>query len=269
DLAQLEGEAQRIERRPPDLPVREGTAEDDQRFGLLVARGRALVGYVGGGGGALGQRGALLLARRPDLADRAGQLEPARGVVRGGGDDLAEHLHAEPVVAALERGNDLAPQGRGRLHHRAGIFLDLRLAADRAVCEIVALERLVGGKGEDGDQTGQRGRTGGTDERAHRRASLPETGVAHRSIHPAVRVEGKRVEFVTGWAEAAAGRRVADFAGTARGVKRPSSAIRRTEPHSCAQSGRSRAARGRPYLPPPASGKYSRRPPREHSPRPC
>src|SRR5262249_9526748 len=136
-------------------------------------------GDVGGGGGLLGERGALAVARRPDLADRTGELEPARGIVRRGGDDLTEQRHAEPVVAARERGVDLAPQGRGRLHDGAGVLLDLRLEADRAVGEIVAVEGLVGRCGKDGKQGEERGRKAGADERMHRRASLPGTGVVH------------------------------------------------------------------------------------------
>ncbi len=42
-------------------------------------------------------------------------------------------------------GIGLAAQRRHRLGHRPGVVLDLRLELDRAVGEIVALKRFVGG----------------------------------------------------------------------------------------------------------------------------
>ena len=60
----------------------------------------------------------------------------------------------------LEGGVGVVPQGGGRLGHRAGVALDLRLELDRRVVEIAALEGLVGG---------QRRKNGKSDERGGKR----------------------------------------------------------------------------------------------------
>ena len=147
DLAQFERGAQRIERRPPDRAVGKAAAHDQEAFGFLARIARALIGDVGGGGGALEQQSALAVVARTDLQHRLGQPQPVRAVVGGDRHDLSEDLHAAAEIVALEGGVRLAPQRRGGLRHRARFGLDLRFELDRRVGEIVALEGLVGGNG--------------------------------------------------------------------------------------------------------------------------
>ena len=107
DLAQIERQAQRIERRPPQLSVGHGAAEHRQRFGLLAAVAGALIGDVGGGRGALEQEGLLAVVGRADLEDRPGQAQPVAAVGRGDGGDLTYQLQPGPEVVAPEGGIDV------------------------------------------------------------------------------------------------------------------------------------------------------------------
>ena len=128
----------------------------------LVAVARALIGDVGGGRGAIEQQRALAVVARPDLQHGAREAQPVRGVVRRHGDELAEHRHAGAEIVLLEGGIGVAPQGGGRLGHRAGVALDLRFELDRRVVEIAALERLVGGRcGNTGRNQGKGDECGG------------------------------------------------------------------------------------------------------------
>ena len=121
----------------------------------------ALVGDIGGGRGAIEQQRALAVVARADLQHGARQPQPVRRVVRRHGDELAEHHHAGAEIAFLEGGVGVVPQGRGRLGHRAGVALDLRLELDRRVVEIAALEGLVGGeRGNDGKGNERGGKAG-------------------------------------------------------------------------------------------------------------
>ena len=54
-----------------------------------------------------------------------------------------------------------------------GFGLDLGFQLDRRVGEIVALERLVGGDGGDGQQQDERGGKGSANEREHGGSSIP------------------------------------------------------------------------------------------------
>ena len=93
-LANVERKPQRIERRPPQLPLAHDVAEERQAVGFLIAVGGTLIGDVGRGRGALEQRRALLIVDRADLHDGARHAQPSGGVVGLCGDDLAEQRHA-------------------------------------------------------------------------------------------------------------------------------------------------------------------------------
>ena len=54
-----------------------------------------------------------------------------------------------------------------------GFGLDLGFELDRRIGEIVALERLVGGNGGDGQQQNERGCEGSANEREHGGTSIP------------------------------------------------------------------------------------------------
>ena len=63
DLAQVERQPQRIQRRPPHLAVGERPAEHGQRIGLVLRVAGALIGDVGRGRGALQEEGLLARGR--------------------------------------------------------------------------------------------------------------------------------------------------------------------------------------------------------------
>src|SRR4029078_10244243 len=52
-LAQIERNAQRVERRPPDRAITKAAPHHDEAFCLLARIARALIGDIGGGGGAV------------------------------------------------------------------------------------------------------------------------------------------------------------------------------------------------------------------------
>jgi hypothetical protein len=59
DLAQVQRQPQRIQRRAPQLAVGQRAAEHGQRLGLLAGIAGALIGDVGGCRGALEQEGGF------------------------------------------------------------------------------------------------------------------------------------------------------------------------------------------------------------------
>ena len=96
-------------------------------------------------------------------------------------DDLRQRLHAGAEIAPGEGGLRLAAQRRDGLGDLSGFGLDLGFQPDRAVGKVGSLERLVGGKGGEGEEeSDERGGKAGADRREHRVTSLdPETGAVH------------------------------------------------------------------------------------------
>ena len=144
DLAQLQRNPQGIERRPPQAAVGHRAAEQRQRGGLLARALGALIGDIGGGGGAFAQEGLFGTGGGLDLQHGAGQPLPIVAVGRIERRDLSQNLQAAAVIAALERGVGVAAQHRGRFVGGRRLALDLGFELDRGVRQLVALERLVG-----------------------------------------------------------------------------------------------------------------------------
>ena len=173
DLAQIERNPQRVERRPPDRAITKAAPHHDEAFCLLARIARALIGDIGGGRGALEQQGLLAIIARTDLQNGLGQPEPVRAVVGRDRHDLSEDLHAAAEVVALEGGIRFAPQRRGGFRHLTRFALDLGFQLDRRIGEIIAPERFVGGNGGDGQQQNERGCAGSANEREHGGSSIP------------------------------------------------------------------------------------------------
>ena len=173
DLAQLERDAQRVERRPPHRAIGIAATEHQQALGLLAGIAGALIGEIGGGGGALEQQGAFAVIARTDLQNGLCEPEPVGAVVGRDRHDLSENLHAAAEIVALESGVGFAPQRGGGLGHLACFGLDLGFQLDRRVGEIIALERLVGGDGGDAEQHDERGCKRSANERGHGGPPVP------------------------------------------------------------------------------------------------
>ena len=73
DFAQIEREPQAIQCRPPQLAFGHRAAEHGERFRLFAGIAGALIGDIGGGRGALPQKGLLAGIPRRNLKDDAGQ----------------------------------------------------------------------------------------------------------------------------------------------------------------------------------------------------
>ncbi len=162
-FAQIEREPVRIERRTPQLALREGAAEQHQRVRLLAGITGALIRDVGGGGGALEEVGALAVVGRADLQDGARQAQPVAGFARRHRHDLRQGLHAGAEIALGKGGFRLAAQRCDRLCDLSGLGLDLGFEPDRAVCQVGSLEWLVGGKCGERDESDERGGKAGAD----------------------------------------------------------------------------------------------------------
>ena len=143
DLAQIERQPQRIERRTPQLALGHRPAEHRQRIGLVGGVAGTLIGDVGRGRGTFQQEGLLAAVGRADLEDGAGKPQPVGAVVGRGGGDLPEDLQAGAEIAAPEGGVGIGPQARPRLGDRTGLALDLGFQLDRGIGEVVASESLV------------------------------------------------------------------------------------------------------------------------------
>ncbi len=175
-LAQVERHAQRIQRRPPQLALRQRPPEHGQRLGLLAGIAGALIGDIGRGGGAFQQGGPLGWidqrlesgrAGRQLEEDGAGQPQPVGGILRRGRRDLPQYLQGGGEVASPERGVGIVAQGGDRLCHRSGLGLDLGFELDGGIGQIVPPERLVGRLGR-GETKHERGREdGGTNQTDH------------------------------------------------------------------------------------------------------
>ena len=197
DFAQIERDAKRIQRRPPHRAVGIAACDHHQAVGFLGGiSATALIGDVGGGGGALEQFGAFAIVAWTNLQHGFGEAQPVGAVVRRGDDKLPENLHAGAEVVALEGGVSFPPQRDGGLGDRPGLTLDLRFEFDGGVGEVVALVRLVGGNDGEGQQNNQRGGNNTANKRKH--GEPPAAGVgdcrAGRS-----RSSRKDVEVVTDW----------------------------------------------------------------------
>ena len=166
-LAQFKRKAKRVERGAPFFALGEHVAEEREAVGLLVADRGPLVGDIGRGRGALEQELAFVVVGRANLHHRAREAEPRRGVVRRRGDNLAEQSHAGAEIVAGERAVRVAPDLRHRLRGRARVGLDLRLERNRAVREVLVLERLVRGNGGERHGKQQHGGNAGPNNRKH------------------------------------------------------------------------------------------------------
>ncbi len=173
DLALLERNAQRVERRSPQRAIGIAAPDQQQALGLLAGIAGALVGDIGGGRGALEQERALAVIAGADLQHGLGETKPVRAVVGRDRHDLSEDLHAAAEVVALEGGVGIAPQRGGRLRHLAGLGLDLRFQLERGVGEIATFERFVGGEGGDGQKRNERSCAGSANEREHGGPPVP------------------------------------------------------------------------------------------------
>src|SRR5262245_2161361 len=90
DPARSERNAKRIERGTPELAVGIGARDHDQTLGLFGGVAGALVGDVGGGGGALEQQGLLAVIARAQLPQVSGEPQPGYATVGCDRDDLPE-----------------------------------------------------------------------------------------------------------------------------------------------------------------------------------
>ena len=133
DLAQVERETIRIERRAPLLAFREGAAEELKRVRFLAGIAGALIGDVGRGRRTLEEVDALAVVVRADLQDRTGQPQPVARLARRDRDDLRQGLHSGAEVALRKRRFGLGAQRRNRLRDLTGFGLDLRLQSDGAI----------------------------------------------------------------------------------------------------------------------------------------
>jgi len=143
DFAQVEREPKRIERRTPQLALGHCAAEYGKRVGLLRGIAGALIGDVGGGRGALEQKGLLAAVRGPNLENSAGQPQPVGAVVGRRGGDLPQNLQAVAEIAAFEGGIGIGSQASPRPGNRSGFALDLGFQLDRRIGQIVAPEGLI------------------------------------------------------------------------------------------------------------------------------
>ena len=146
DLAQLERQPQRVERRAPHLPGGKRLAEHGERIGFVLRVAGALIGDIGRRRGALPEEGLFARGLRPDLEDGAGEPQPVAAVFGGGGGDLAQDLKTRAEVVAPEGGIGIAAQGGRRFGNRPRLALDLGLQLDRGISEVVALEGLIRGE---------------------------------------------------------------------------------------------------------------------------
>jgi hypothetical protein len=153
DLALIERQAERIQRRAPQSAFSKRPADHGERIGLVLRVGRALIGDIGRGRGALHEEGLFARGRRSDLEDGAGKAEPIAAVFRRGRGDLTQDLQARAEIVALEGGICIRTQRRRRFRHRPRLALDLGLQLDCGIGEVVPLEGLVGGKsGHEAEQ---------------------------------------------------------------------------------------------------------------------
>ena len=146
NLAQVERNAHRIERRAPELTVGIAARDHQQRFCLLGRLARALIADIGGGRRALEQRDTLAIVAGPDLQHRLGEPQPVAAILGRNGRDLAKELQPGAEIIASECGVGLPAKLRDGLRHGAGFRLDLRFELDRRIRQVVTLERLLGGR---------------------------------------------------------------------------------------------------------------------------
>ena len=146
DLAEVERDAHGIERRAPELAIGIAARDHQQRFRLLGWHARAQIADIGGGRRALEQGRALAIIAGPDLQHGLGEPQPVAAILGRDCCDLAQQLQPIAEIVAPKGCVGLAPQLRDRLRHRSGFRLDLRFELDRRVRQVVALERLLGGR---------------------------------------------------------------------------------------------------------------------------
>ena len=178
DFAQVERKAVGIERRTPQLAVREGAAEQHQRVGLLAGIAGALIRDVGGGRGALEEIRALAVVGRADLQDGARQAQPVAGFARRDRDDLRQRLHPGAEIALARR--RLRPRcasvatGFATCPDSVLIWVSSRTALSARSDLWKGLSAAVA---EKENEQHQRGSKASADTGEHRRTSLtPKTG---------------------------------------------------------------------------------------------
>ena len=146
DLAHVERQPQRIERRPPQFAVGHRPAKHSERIRFLTGIAGALISDVGRRRGALEQESLFGRGDGADLEDGAGESQPVAAIVRRGGRDLAKQVEAGAEIIALEGSIRVGLQGRGGLGDGPRLLLDLGLQLDRGIGEVVAFEGLVSGQ---------------------------------------------------------------------------------------------------------------------------
>ena len=166
-LAQVERRAHRIERTTPLLPVRKRSPEHGQTVRFQIAIAGAFICDVSGGRGAIEQQFLLPVVARLDLQNSACQPQPARCIVGGDSDKLAEDQHAHSEVVLLEGGVGIAPQGYSRLIDGARVAFYLRFELDGSLVESTLLEGFFGRERRRQDKSQERGGKAGANKAKH------------------------------------------------------------------------------------------------------
>ncbi|MEI9805126.1 MAG: hypothetical protein WDN48_12545 [Pseudolabrys sp.] len=136
-LAQVERQPQSIERRPPFFAIGQRTADHRQTVGFEGAITGALIGDIGGGGGAVEQQRAFLRVARLDLQHgvaRAAASSPASA----GSTATTWPSTVMPVRKSFfwNAASASRRQRRRGLAGRTGIALDLGFELDRRVVNV-------------------------------------------------------------------------------------------------------------------------------------
>ncbi|MBA7478483.1 hypothetical protein ES707_13906 [subsurface metagenome] len=146
DLAHVERQPQRVQRRAPQFAVGHGPAEHGQCVRFLARIAGALIGDIGRGRGALKQEGLFGRIHRADLEDGTGEPQPVTAVLGRRHGDLAEEVEAGAEIVALEGSVGVGLQRCRGLGDRPRFLLDLGLQLDGGISEVIALEGLVCGE---------------------------------------------------------------------------------------------------------------------------
>jgi hypothetical protein len=126
------------------LPVRKRSPEHGQTVRFQIAIAGAFICDVSGGRGAIEQQFLLPVVARLDLQNSACQPQPARCIVGGDSDKLAEDQHAHSEVVLLEGGVGIAAQGYSRLIDGGRVAFYLRFELDGSLVESTLLEGFFG-----------------------------------------------------------------------------------------------------------------------------
>ena len=141
DLAQIEREPQRIERRAPQLALASVLPSNAR---LSASSARPLCAGRRYRPRSRRDRAAGLRSSswRDGSAARCAPGAASGASVGADGDELAEHRHAGAEIVFLKGGIGVAPDLRRRLGRRAGVVFDLRLELDGASSRSRVLKAL-------------------------------------------------------------------------------------------------------------------------------